>query len=200
MHSYSTDADRLRWFAVFTVVSVLVAPLITAGFNYLIHVPAWLVGSPTLAGVFVAISWVFNEWLWKLKLPGGRTVSGTPDLSGIYRGELQSDYESDGQKATRSVELVIEQKWMSLVVRMKVTDDPRTSRSFSTIAAVCKSGSHDRINYTYTSQVMRGVAEADMSSNLGTADLELDSQGELVGPYFNDRPRSGTLMLQKLEV
>jgi len=37
-----------------------------------------------------------------------------------------------------------------------------------------------------------------MTDNLGTADLELDAQGKLIGSYFNDRPRSGSLVLQRV--
>lgn len=197
MHVYgSGESARTRALTAMALAAVVLAIGINAVFAYFTFIPAWLYSAPAVTGAFGLLYLVMDRWAWKWPLVRGLGLVETPDIEGVYSGDLTSTYSGG---TTRPVKVCIDQTWTKIAVRFQVLE-PTTSTSDSLTARLKRTG-HDttRLTYTYRNQVRPGIAGEDMNDHDGTAELEIQPDGAVEGRYYNYRGNQGTLVLQRVK-
>jgi hypothetical protein len=185
MHAYALDPpeERLRVYGGLAVVAVAATILLewlkdTTGFG----IP-WFVESPSVLGFYGLSYWLYKTFAWQWKLPGVR-LSGLPDLSGTWSGEILSSH--DGRQVARPATLRIRQDWSGITVHVETVH----SGSHSTMAAFCLSEAKGpRLNYEFFNEP-RVAAVDGMAAHRGCAYLRLSPDGkQLEGDYYTGRGR-----------
>lgn len=197
MHPYSTYDSKVRVQSLLTVCSVATAWLISIAAST-IEWPQWLVGAPSVVGVYALLYGVFDRWLWRTPIAQRTQLVPVPDLSGVYEGRLTSTFkDADGENVVRDIELMIQQTWTRMSVEMNVISGSSSSRSISAIGSISKDGTSARLIYLYQNKVNPGLADEDMRDHEGVADLRIRPDGSLEGTYFNARTRKGTIQASR---
>ena len=196
MHLYSSADNRLRAYATIVTPAVVVAILLNALSDRYNFAPPWLVSAPTVAAAYATLFELVDRRAWRWRWVRLLADIDTPNIAGTYEGELWSNY-SGGKQLPTSIE--IEQTWTRLIVHFKVLG-VETSTSVSVTGALSSRGSHKAsLDYGYRNTVRQGVADPDMGSHDGTAQVTIDTEsGTLDGTYYNFRGRNGRLTMQRL--
>lgn len=198
MHSYSTDESRTQVYSIFAIISVVLAWSVsaaTADFEW----PQWLVGPPSMGGMFALLCWLFDRYGWRLAFLRTLGVVTVPDLSGSYEGRLVSTHPDHAGKPTeRNLVLRIKQTWTKISIEMELAPETSTSGSISALGFVGQAGSATRLAYVYWNRTNPAVADEDMADHEGAADLRIYEDGRLTGRYWNLRPNAGTIEAQKI--
>ena len=181
MHSYDAEG-RWRVVAFLAGGSVLLVWLFHAGLGVIDFEPQWWLSVPSFAGVFSSLYWVFDRWVWKLRLLRKIGLIGIPDLNGIWEGQVESSYQDGG--AVYAVSIVIRQRWLHIAVTLE-TDYSR-SRS---IAASLRTDDtpNPELSYLYINEP-KATAVSTMNMHRGTTVIELKGD-VLEGDYYTGRGR-----------
>lgn len=139
--------------------------------------------------VFNIIYALFNKYLWKTNLFNLNTILGIPDISGTWRGELHSSYDTT---QTFSLDMVIKQTWNEIQIISEFAD----STSGSDTAFINPDSSQGlMIKFTYVNTSRD--PSVSQSDHRGQNELYLDDCDAnniyvtMKGTYFNNRGRSG---------
>jgi hypothetical protein len=174
------------------VVAIGLAYLFGRSLSVLHVDPPWWLDTPAVLG-FYGLCWrLYDEHLWRLG-PVTRTVSGVPNVSGHWIGAVWSSHSKQNPiKASLDVRQTSS--------RLLVTLETDTSRSHSTMAALCSApGPGNGLRYAFAN-VPRTLTEETMRPHTGVAHLTLSADGsELAGDYETDRFRntSGQLKFRR---
>ena len=191
MHSYDLEG-RGRVFVGLFAVSILLVWRLDAGLGDLNFEPDWWLITPSFAGVYSLLYWIFDVYVWRLTLLRKLGVLNVPDLNGEWIGKIESSYGLDGSSLPSSV--VILQRWSKMVVRLETEH----SRSRS-VAATLKTNDlpNPELSYLYINEPT-AIARDTMNMHRGTAILELKDSA-LQGDYYTGRGRRqmGTIKLSK---
>lgn len=195
MHAYATPQPRMTGFVVIGFVAVVLAMGANAIAEGVGAPPAWLIGAPALAGAYGLCFQVFDRWAWRWPPLKALRVPKTPDIEGVYEGELRSSFEG---APVLTVRIEIDQSWTAIAIRFEVTGET-TSTSNSVTAGLEQSGhEHARLSYTYRNQTSPGIAPEDLNDHDGTAELTFYPTGRVRGRYYNLRGRNGSLELERV--
>lgn len=142
--------------------------------------------------IFVLISKLMEEYLWKNGLFRKLFGISTPIIEGEWLAEFKSS--SDNYAKVHAGTAYIEQTWSHLSVRL-VGDN---SRSLSEIAAIRRDeGNQDWLIYEYLSEPVVD-AVSSMHAHRGTVRMSIAADS-MVGEYYTgrDRKTDGTLELSR---
>jgi SMODS-associating 2TM, beta-strand rich effector domain len=199
MHHYSTPESRVRVYGAIAVPAVISAWLIywaTSGLSW----PEWLISAPSVVGTYALFYSLFDRYAWNWRLSRQLGLSGVPNVSGIYEGELVSSWiDASGSKVRRPVRFEIAQTWSRIHIYMKVTTGSSSSQSQSAVASVGANPNAARTRYIYINKVNPGLADEDMADHDGAAEILIRPSGELTGTYFNGRPRKGSIVAKRVD-
>ena len=182
MHSYDAEG-RPRIIAFLAIGSVLIVWLLHTGLSAVDYQPQWWFSVPSFAGLFSALYWAFDRWVWRVSLLRNSGIVPVPNLNGRWNGTAWSSYNPDGEGYT--VSLVIRQRW----TRMAVTLETQTSHSRS-IAASLRSVDkpNPTLSYLYLNEPKVPAPET-MNMHHGTTVLEL-KEDVFEGNYYTGRGRT----------
>ena len=213
MHPYSQNASErqlLFW------AWVLAAAALSASFGDGIHtlteslakeinIPGYLLIAITRYltpfGLFTAMFWAFDNYMWKWRVVRSLTLVKVPVLEGDWRGEFKSSYR--GQDGTqepkiRKVKLLcVKQTWTKIAIRLETNES--SSDSYAASFVLCD-GQKTKLVYTYQNNPRYDNVDS-MQIHRGTAELTVESECRLAGLYFTGRGREGnygTIELQKV--
>ena len=191
MHSYETEG-RGRVVAAIIGVSVLLVWVLHLGLGAIDFEPQWWLSVPSFAGCYSGFLWLFDHFVWRLRLLRRLSLVQLPDLNGEWVGEVESSYSRDGR--THSVSVFILQRWSKMVIRLEAEH----SRSHSATASLRTTDlPHAELSYQYVNEP-KSNAPRSMAMHRGTATLELIGSS-LEGDYYTGRGRGevGTIKLSK---
>ena len=194
MHEYSIAQGVRKWT---WCVAMLLALGISYGYMLLIEkfpsieLPA-VFESPSLLGVFGMLMFVYDKWLWKVKVCGIK-LSPIPDYNGTWEGGICSSH-SGGSMISCTLE--IKQTWSEIVCRLK-TDK---SCSYSVAASISTEiGPNEGLVWRYVN-TPRNNCKADMQMHHGVSRAAINDVGELECDYYNcsrERNTCGTIKFSK---
>ena len=194
MHEYSIAQGVRKWT---WCVAMLLALAISYGYMLLIEkfpsmeLPA-VFESPSLLGVFGVLMFVYDKWLWKVKICGIK-LSLMPDYNGIWEGAICSSHNGGSMI---SCTLEIKQTWSEIVCRLK-TDK---SCSYSVAASISTEiGPNEGLVWRYIN-TPRNNCKADMQMHHGVSRAIINNVGELECDYYNcsrERNTCGTIKFRK---
>lgn len=187
---YSVDTEpRRKIIAVMalaalgiTYVPTLLSPIFLSKF-----------GPLSVLGVFGILFFLFDQFLWKY-IPG----VGIPDLSGTWSGNLIRGMEpgkTDGKESNISINIT--QTWSRMDVVFKGTHS--ISRS-EIVGLFVSNPNHIELCYGYHKRPNDATGSGHEYSN-GYTRLVLENSGQndlLVGRYFSDEFRGGTIRLSRV--
>jgi len=195
MHTYSIDSDERRNLTLAVGALGVAAAYLTNGVLRLTDatVPWWF-DAPAVFGFAVLFYGVLDRWVWRWSLLRRVGVVAAPDLSGTWRGHLES-HGSDFSEP-REVEMVIQQTW----TRISLALNSPSSRSWSVSASISVASPFGaQIAYMYQNQPAAGSVDT-MNAHYGTATHILDTNGPtLNGDYYTGRGRNtfGSIQLTR---
>ena len=194
MHEYSIAQGVRKWT---WCVAMSLALGISYGYMLLIEkfpsieIPA-VFESPSLLGVFGVLMFVYDKWLWKVKICGIK-LSSIPDYNGTWEGSICSSHNG-GSKISCTLE--IKQTWSEIVCRLK-TDK---SCSYSVAASISTEiGPNEGLVWRYVN-TPRNNCKADMQMHHGVSRATINNVGELECDYYNcsrERNTCGTIKFRK---
>jgi hypothetical protein len=164
-----------------SVVAILLAYLLDRSWSALHIKPPWWLDMPAALG-FYGLCWrLYDEYLWRLG-PVTRTLSGVPNLAGVWTGTILSSYRQEPFSATLTVRQTSS--------RLLITLETGNSKSYSTMAALTTApGPASGLHYAY-SNMPRPLSTPSMGPHTGTVQLALSADGtQLSGDYGTDRFR-----------
>ena len=177
---------------VLAAASFLLVWLIHIGLDAIDFKPQWFVSVPSFAGIYSALHWTFDRFVWKFRLLRSFGLIKVPDLNGQWGGQVASLY-NQGDPAY-PVSVVIMQRWSKIVIRLETGN----SRSRS-VAASFRTDDlpYPELMYVYVNEP-KATALESMNTHRGTAVLEL-TDGGLQGDYYTGRGRGtvGSIKLSK---
>lgn len=194
MHEYSIAQGVRKWT---WCVAMLLALGISYGYMLLsekfpyIELPS-VFESPSLLGVFSVLMFVYDKWLWKVKVCGIR-LSSIPDYNGTWEGTVCSSHNGGSMI---SCTLEIKQTWSEIVCRLK------TDKSFSYSVAASISaeiGPNEGLVWRYVN-TPRNSCKSDMQMHHGVSRVTINDVGELECDYYNcsrERNTCGTIKFRK---
>lgn len=194
MHEYSIAQGVRKWT---WCVAMLLALAISYGYMLLsekfpgIELPT-VFESPSLLGMFGVLMFVYDKWLWKVKICGIK-LSLIPDYNGIWEGFICSSHNGGSMI---SCTLEIKQTWSEIVCRLK-TDK---SCSYSVAASIsAEIGPNEGLVWRYIN-TPRNNCKADMQMHHGVSRATINNVGELECDYYNcsrERNTCGTIKFRK---
>ena len=191
MHSYEVDG-RGRVAITLAAASVLLVWLLDVMLGYLGIEPRWWLSLPSFGGIYCALHWLFDHYLWRCAVLDKIGLVRVPNLNGQWAGEIQSSHVPDGKHLPVSV--LIRQRWSKLIIRL----DAARSRSHSVSATLRVNDlPYSTLDYMYVNEPLPNALET-MNTHRGTAMLEL-KDGVLEGEYYTGRGRReiGTIQLRR---
>lgn len=198
MHEYSIDVDNKKIYFWLAILSFLVSMLITIIVNYFINITHFIevtvsISSLSLFGIFYTL---FDKYIWKWKWLTRIGIVTTPNLNGIWKGELYSSYFNFTKRQDAS--LIIEQNWSKIFIKGEFN---QSTSSSDTTSLKVNSGGSVKLLYSYYNDKHPEYFQQNNSNHRGYANLEI-SDNVIKGNYFNDptnNPNHGKLHLKKLD-
>ena len=172
------------------VLSALLVWLLHTALSAISFEPQWWLSVPSFAGFYSALDWMFDRYVWRIRLLRKLDLIRVPDLNGEWDGTIESSYNKGGP--AQPVSVVILQRWSKIIVRLETEH----SRSHSVMAALkTEDLPKPELTYLYINEPM-AMAQGTMSMHRGTAILELNGT-VLEGEYYTGRGRRefGTISL-----
>lgn len=187
MHDYAIFGhDRVsigRWLGV---ASILVAGAISQVFAYansMTGLEAFGKATITTGLVYFGLHWLFNKFVWKLK------ILEVPDLSGEWVVVGRTLDEFGGVKHNWGGEIGIEQNWKQILIHLKT----ETSQSWSYTATISKRNSPLGgwlLTYSYSNDP-EVESSHELSTHKGYCEAEINkdlTMGKI--RYFNHSGRN----------
>jgi hypothetical protein len=196
MHNVKKEA--FLWVQFVTLLIIWAAMLYVTGTALAINWEAVKI-LPHVVTVYVALSFVFTQWLWRLPVFRGWLVP-FPDLQGTWVGDLKSTWknpETGQQIPSLRMIVVVRQSFSSV----SCTLFTKESESYSTAAQITRDEETGSLmlDYTYTN---RSKATLRLKSPIhdGAARLKIVTLPEraLEGEYWTSRCTTGDMSLRFL--
>ena len=190
LHSYDLEG-RGRVTIALALLSILLVWLLDVALGVADFNPDWWLSVPSFGGFYAVLYWLFDSYLWRLRLLRTLALLKVPDLNGEWTGHVVSSY---GNGSVHEVTISIIQKWSKLVVRFET----ELSLSYS-ISGSLKVADvvNPELSYLYVNEP-KASAPDTMTIHRGTATLEL-KRNALEGDYYTGRGRMtfGSIKLAK---
>ena len=194
MHSYSIDDKRIKVLKSVGGMSFLVSLFFLKIMNgfvdsvnslpYINHIP-YIPQISVFGIVFIALFYLFDRLLWKLKL------SKIPNLNGNWKGQIKTIH-NEGTEI--DVKVNIKQTWSSISIILETAN----SKSKSEVASI--SISKSRLVYQFFNEPFFS-SEKTLHKHNGITFLNFEGNDILNGHYFNDRDREtyGDIYLERIK-
>ena len=170
--------------AFLAVCSVLMVWLLHTGLGAVDYQPRWWLSVPSFAGLFSALYWAFDRWVWGVSLLRKSGIVPVPNLNGRWNGTAWSSYDPDG--GGYAVSLVIRQRWTCMVITLET----QTSQSRSITASLRSvDAPNPTLSYLYLNEP-KTTAPETMNMHNGTTVLEFKKEDVLEGNYYTGRGRT----------
>lgn len=139
------------------------------------------------------LAFLFVSFAWKWKVFRGWLVP-FPDISGKWKGHLESSYDMKGANKKIPVELSIRQTFLHIQINLS------TKESKSTSIAAAFNIDHDRnikqICYTYRNEPKAKLLEGS-PIHYGTVILDIDENDKMSGKYWTGRKTIGDISVSR---
>jgi len=104
MHSYSIDSNERKILPFFFALISIALFLFTYWVLKVVEIEIpWWIPVPSAFCLYGLIYWVFESWLWRIKLFKTIRIVKTKDIAGNWNGVLTSSY--DNQESKEDVEV-----------------------------------------------------------------------------------------------
>jgi len=192
MHSYASDSIDRRlapWgIAICAIGAAYLYSILSRAYQF--SMPWWF-ETPSIMLVYGLLHWIYDSWLWKLKV-SGFGLSQIPKCTGTWYGAVRSSH--DGNTTIEGM-LVVHQTWSRIAVEFQ----SESSASYSRMTSLnVTPGASQGLIYEYTNDP-RADAKETMHAHRGFAFLRLSADGSwLEGDYYTGRDRTnfGTMRLR----
>jgi len=193
MHPYSTNTNERK---IIPFYLACIAIVLTWGMSAIlaklqISFP-WWASAPSVMGIYGLLYSVFDKFIWRKPFLKKLGIIKTPDISGKWRGKLQSSFNSQDFVNT---DVKISQTWTEIEILLK-TDN---SCSNSTVASIMVGVSNNAsLHYQYQNNPKSSSVDS-MQIHYGTTYLSC-SGDKLEGEYYSGRGRQniGSIELHKV--
>lgn len=198
LHEYSIDVDKKRVYFSLAGISILGSMLFTFLLNCFINVIPFIEFTVSLTAftLFGILHNSYNKRMWKWRWLNKIGIENTPNLNGIWEGELHSSYYSF--KKAQPATLIIEQSWTQICIKGEFN---KSSSSSDTASLKINSGGGVKLLYSYYNDKAPEFYKEGTKNHRGYANLEI-TEDVMKGNYFNDptnNPNHGKLKLDKQE-
>ena len=191
MHSYDVEG-RGRIYAGLAVLSVVLVWLLDVGLDAISIGSPWWLSAPSVAGVYAALFWFFDRYLWRWGPLHKLGILSVPDLNGHWIGTVDSSHGEDDTKV--KVSATITQRWSAILIVLTTEE----SQSRSQVATLRVTDiERPELTYTYLSEPQSRAPEP-MQTHRGTCTLRLTGD-TLEGNYYTGRGR-GTVGELKIKL
>lgn len=150
------------------------------------------------ASAVVLIVLIYERWAWRWRgIRRAAEWAGRPVLHGTWRGELSYERGADGNPGTIPFFMAVDHTFSTIRIRSFVA----TSESNSLSAAIVEPARRKRqLVFAYRSAAPHDARDTNPVHD-GTCDLNLVGipVEEVVGSYYNDRLRRGSIHLAGVE-
>lgn len=109
-----------------------------------------------------------------------------PVLAKQYSGSFVSDWQNKNE--TYEAGLEIKQSFLNVSIVFKSGE----SRSYSVLSAIDTKGDSKRLVYNYQNEPKAELANRS-TIHKGTAELWIETNGELIGNYYTNRKTGGSM-------
>lgn len=188
MHEYSINSDRKSIIAFLAIISSALAGWLNESLAATIpfQIPI------TFTLFFGILYWFFNAFAWKWF----SIIIKTPNLNGIWEGNLKSSYTQFTKELPASIEIV--QTWTKICIKGKFNQ----SSSCSNMASIKLDESGIQIFYAYINETDPEFSTDTMVNHSGYATFNMDLKNKIAtGTYFNNpssrNQNHGKLSLKK---
>lgn len=203
MHTYSTDNDgRPKILALLGVISFAIVIAMK-------QILPWLathllfgvtVSVPSFALIFSVVYGMFNRYLWKSSILRTLGFIQIPNLSGSWKGYIETSYDGEIHGDTISTEdnpnleytrieasLNIKQHWRKIAIHFKTATSTSNSQGATLLV---NENVWPSLNYQYENRPPPDTPET-MQMHHGTADLELRDDGTVLEGVYYTGPGRG---------
>lgn len=198
MHPYSTDStERVRILWGILALSIPSAYLLHIITTKVLQLDSWWIETPSVFGIAGAIYWVFDNWLWRLRIFRQLGIVRVPDLNGEWEVDGQTSYEeaSSGERKRFKARVKIKQSWTRIQVLLETDSSMSHSLSASILVNEARGA---ELTYMYFNEPKAGAPNT-LVPHRGTAWLIQKDEDCLEGEYYTGRGRQnfGTLTLRR---
>lgn len=196
----NVNNDNYRQFTYFILVLIAISVVISYGISvllkqYQISIPFYVELPVSTIGVYSILFWIFNNYLWKLRLFRAMGIVIADDLNGKWEGVAKSSY--DNFKSNIKTEIEIEQS----ATKIKICGNFKESRSVSIHENFSRSEIENKVAlfYFFRNEPNYDATET-MSIHEGSTKLIYDKQKDtLEGYYYSGRDRNnhGTIEVRR---
>ena len=188
---YSLDKEtRLRVYFVLAAISLA----ISYGISSIPFVAnnRWAY-SPSVLVVFGLLVGSFNKFLWRL--PIINRLTEIPDLSGVWKGQLEKADPPEASEPKLDITLSITQTWQKIDLVLESDE----TRSHSKVVRLNIENSRKvAVAFLYSVEPTKGNQEGKYSEGYNKLMLSTEgSRSTLGGPYFASKLRRGHLSVTK---
>jgi hypothetical protein len=185
LHDYAIDSnERFRVALYLAIFSFLLMTAVQGALNYYILQVPWWVDGISVFGFYGLSLFVFDRYLWKLRITRMIQLVKVPNLSGTYQGELLSSF--DGFKKPIPIYVEVFQTWTKISINWKT----ETSSSRSLVASFITNDEPNVLTYQYLNEP-KASAPSTMHMHRGTTIADI-SKGTLSGGCYTNRDRQTT--------
>ena len=184
MHYFSIESnERTNVFSVIAFASVFFSWGLNKLFEIFSLVIPWWIDAPSVVGFFSILILLFNLFLWKVNWVRKSLNIITPDITGNWEGYIKTNFENFEKPIP--AELIIEQKWMKIMIEFKTSSS--TSKSMS--ANIVKRGDEYEILYSYDNYPKGGQPETLVPHKGFVIAIYNPVKKKIEGQYFTDPHR-----------
>ena len=184
MHYYVTDSndkDKLTWLNI--ILSLVLAYCTSLIIIKMSWNNFWWLDIPSVFGYYGILNYFLNKYVWKWKKIRSILFINTPNLNGIWQGNLSSSFNNHTQKI--NVKVNIKQS----LTKMAISFESEQSRGHSIIATLLIDDVGSRaLRYEYLNEPKIDSPET-MHMHRGTSHLILVDDHTLDGDYYSGRDR-----------
>lgn len=182
MHEYSIDATSKMIYFGLASLSIIFSNLANFLVNELIGVIPGIEYSISITsiGLFGLFYLLFDNFIWKWKFLNNIGLIDTPNLNGIWEGEIQSSFHNFEERLP--AKLNIHQTWSKICIEGEFNNSISSSY---TASLKVNDGGATRLLYSYYNDKNPETHDMDTSNHRGYGDVNIN-EDILYGRYFND--------------
>ncbi len=195
------DQNNYKYFSFLLLTLFALSISVTFAFSNLmtifeIKIP-FFVSLPSIIGVYSLLFYIFNNYLWKLRIFNKIGIIKSEDLSGKWVGYIKSSY--DNMQSNIDTELEIKQTATNIKVHGKFNNSK--SVSINENFAFSDIDNSIALFYFYKNEPNYDAVDT-MAMHEGSVKLVFDKEkNTLTGSYYSGRDRNnhGTIFVKKSE-
>lgn len=117
MHPYTTNSNEYRVINFILAVFSLVSAWLLSNLLGKINIQLWWLDVPSVFGFYMIFHFLFDHYLWKLRIFYKLKIIRIPNLNGSWKGEIESSHDEFQNKY--EILLEIYQSWTRISISLK---------------------------------------------------------------------------------